>query len=135
MSFWQDILAEVNKILQQNPAPPLTWQPTYEPQDYIVETFPDGSVQKIPVTIEYRVTAETAEHLRAIYDPNGTVILEPVLGAGGPFFSIPDARALKYTNGTLNCGSLATMFSHAYPLDPDHADRACKAIISSRGLV
>jgi hypothetical protein len=135
MSLWQYILAELEKIGAPAP-PPLTWQPTYEPQDFIVETLPDGSSEKIPVSIHYRVTAETAEHLRQIYDPKGTVISVPVLGTGGPFSYIPVARALQFADGTvIRCGDLAVVFSDQYPLDPVTADRIVKAILKSRGEV
>jgi hypothetical protein len=133
MSLNQDIIDLLVKLGIKIPLS-LTWQPTYEPQDYIIETFPDGHSEKIPVSIHYRVTAETAEHLRQIYDPNGTVVEEPILGTGGPFSYVPTARALKFTDGTtIRAGDLAVVFSDQYPLDPAIADRIVKAILKSRG--
>lgn len=114
---------------------PLTWQPSYEPQSYIEWTDNNGESRKLPVNIEDRVTLETAIHLQKLYCPNGTVVEEPILDAGGPFSVVPTERALKFTNGTINGGKLAQVYSHAYPLDPITADRVCKEIIKARGLV
>jgi hypothetical protein len=133
MSFLQDILDLLQRF-GAIPPPPLTWQPTYEPQQFIVETLPDGSSESIPVNITYFVTAETAEHLRAIYDPNGTIVSVPILSAGGPFSSVPVARALKFTDGTvIRAGDLAVVFSQQYPLDPVQADKVVRAILAARG--
>lgn len=135
MSLISDILDLLSKLGIK--VPPLTWQPTYEPQDFIIQIISDSKgirTEKIPVSLHYRVTAETAEHLRAIYDPEGTIVQEPVLGPGGNFSYIPVARALKFKDGTtIRAGDLAVVFSDQYPLDPVTADRIVRAILKSRG--
>src|SRR5579859_6697341 len=78
MSLWQDILVQFGII-----PPPLTWAPAYE-QVYITFTWPDGSQIQYPMDPHEQVTADTAEHLRAIYDPQGTVVEHSILGEGGP---------------------------------------------------
>ncbi len=128
MSLWQDILVQFGII-----PPPLTWEPAYEPV-YAVFTWPDGSQLKYALEAHEQVTAETAEHLRAKYDPNGTVVDHPFQGDGGPT-SGPTLRFLQWPNKVFILASALAKAWDQYPLDPKQADIAVKKIMAGYGAV
>lgn len=129
MSWWQDLLKELNIVV-----PALTWQPTYEPQSYTSQVMGDGSTVRVPISRTFLATAETAEHLRAIYAPTGKVIEIPFLGAGGPTFENPLVRWIEWPNKVrIIAGLLAAIFSDSYPNDPTTADRMVRDIIVAHG--
>lgn len=133
MTSIQELLAWLEKIGAPVP-PPLTWRPTYEPA-YLELTLPDGSTVRYPLNDRQNVTAETAEHLRAIYDPRGTIEEAPFLGPGGPVSANPNIRWLVWPNKvTILAGALAAIFD-SYPNDPATADKHVREIILSRGAV
>ncbi len=128
MSWWNDLLAGLGIRV-----PPLTWQPTYEPVQYVTTTMGDGSTSKSEVSKFYLATAETAEHLRAIYCPKGRVVLEPFLGQAGPSSGYPPMRMLEWPNGVrIIAGLLAEYFTEK-PFDPVQADKDVRVAIAVRG--
>jgi len=124
--LWQQILIKFGII-----PPPLTWEPEYE-QVYISFTWPDGSKVQYPMDPHEQVTADTAEHLRAIYDPQGRVVEHPILGEGGPEVG-PTLRFLMWPNGILILASALAKAWDQYPLDPIQADLAVKKVIAGSG--
>lgn len=127
MNWWEKLFADL--FASKEPA----WVPTYEPQAYVTTTMGDGTTVKVPIAIDYLVTAETAEHLRAKYCPNGKVIEAPFEGAGGPNASNAVMRELQWPNGvTIIAGFLAGIWTR----NAAHADVAnslCLAAIAARG--
>lgn len=128
MSLWQEILAEFHI-----PIPSLTWRPAYEPV-YLAITLPDGSTQKYLLGAgRENVTAETAEHLRAIYNPKGTVEDVRFLGPGGPVSGNPYIRWLVWPNKVQIIASAIAAVFDSYPLDPHVADEKIREILALRG--
>lgn len=127
-SWAQDIVDRLKIIF----IPSVNWRPSYEPQQYISQDV-NGVEVRWPLAITYFVTAETAEHLRAIYDPQGIVVEIPYLGAGGPTEQDPSARWLKWPNGVLMEGGLLAAFFDEFPNDPKSADAAVRQAIQSAG--
>ena len=127
MSLWQDILIQFGIIKP----PPLTWTPAYE-QVFIAFTWPDGTKVQYPMDPHEQVTADTAEHLRAIYDPEGSVVEHSILGEGGPE-SGPNLRFLVWPNQvSILASALAKAFDE-FPLSPKDADNAIRRIIAGYG--
>ena len=116
------------------PPPAPVWQPTYDTAtEYVTVPTNDGGTQQIAIAENYLVDAATAEHLRAQYDPAGTVVLTTFLSGGGPDTSTAIIYNLRWPNGvTIEAHFLAAMYAQN-PNNPAVADAACKAMIAARG--
>lgn len=133
MNWWQSLLTDLGlgKLLSAPapPPPPLAWQPTYEPQAYASQVDGNGNTVTVPIAIDYLADADTAEHLRGIYNPNGTVVAIPFLGPGGPTNADPLVRWLQWPNGVQIVAGLLAVFFTQNPNDPSEADKLTKLTI------
>ena len=112
-----------------------SWTPEYEPQQYIVTTTGNGTQIQVPIAIDYCVTAATAEHLRVMYAPGGTVFEHAFEGAGGNNTSTAVLRDIVWPNKVaIGAGFLAGIWTRN-AAHPDTADSLCRAAIAARGAV
>lgn len=130
MTWWQQILANLGFTL---PAPSPVWVPTYEPTQYVTTTMGDGSQVKVPIAFDYLATADTADHLLGLYDPQGKVVAVPFEGDGGNNSASASMRELQWPNGVRIIAGLLAVFYTENPNDPAEADRLCKDTIKAHG--
>ena len=123
-SFWQQFMPpQVNQ----------PWTPTYLPQQIVTEPNNAGGTSTQPLNVLYFPDAPSCEHLRAKYNPLGSITHVPLVG--GPMVATAEVPYLVWPNGVaIMAGALAALWTQN-PGHQDVADRLCRDAIYARGAV